>query len=208
MITIPIEDAIFVLCALVGGGLLLVTVVFDDILGGIFDALHIGFDIGGVSLMPLALSFVAMFGVGGIFATQVLDLHAAGAAAVGVVAGAIGLGLNYGLFTLLRRSEGTRPFSTGDLVGREAFVSVAIPAGRFGTITMRAEGQTHEFAATAAVEIPAGATVRISGLAGSGFMVEPHASTGVASEAPRAPQAPSPSALTDHPSDQGDSHVG
>ena len=55
MISIPIEDLIFVLCTLVGGGLLLITVLVDDILGGIFDALHIGFDIGGVSLMPLLL---------------------------------------------------------------------------------------------------------------------------------------------------------
>ena len=39
-ITIPIEDLVFVLAALVGGGLLLVTVLVDDVLGGILDALH------------------------------------------------------------------------------------------------------------------------------------------------------------------------
>jgi len=37
-ITIPIEDLVFVLAALVGGGLLLITVVLDDVLGGVLDA--------------------------------------------------------------------------------------------------------------------------------------------------------------------------
>ena len=31
MIDIPVEDFIFVVCALVGGGLLLITVLLDDI---------------------------------------------------------------------------------------------------------------------------------------------------------------------------------
>ena len=35
MPTIPVEDLVFVVCALVGGGLLLITVLVDDILGGV-----------------------------------------------------------------------------------------------------------------------------------------------------------------------------
>ena len=77
MLAVPVEDLVFVICTLVGGSLLLVTVLVDDVLGGILDALNIGFDIGGVSLMPLALAFVSMFGVGGLFATQVLGCLAA-----------------------------------------------------------------------------------------------------------------------------------
>ena len=61
MIDIPVEDFVFVVCTLVDG-LLLITVLVDDLLGAVFD-----FDIGGVSLMPLLLSFVSMFGVGGLF---------------------------------------------------------------------------------------------------------------------------------------------
>jgi hypothetical protein len=83
MITIPIEDWVFALCMLVGGGLLLITVLLDDVIGGLLEGFDIGFDIGGVSLVPLALSFIAMFGVGGLFATQVADLHGGPAAAVG-----------------------------------------------------------------------------------------------------------------------------
>ena len=160
---VPIEDLIFVVCTLIGGGLLLVTVLVDDILGGVLDALHLGFDIGGVSLMPLLLGFVSMFGVGGLFGTQVLDLHAGPAAVVGTIGGVIGFGIVFVMFSVLRRSEGANPFSTSSLVGRAASVSVSIPAGRFGSVLVKAEGQTHEFSATASVDIPTGAPVTVTG---------------------------------------------
>jgi membrane protein implicated in regulation of membrane protease activity len=178
-ITIPIEDLVFVLATLVGAGLLLVTVVVDDILGGILDSFDIGFDIGGVSLMPPLLAFIAMFGVGGLFATQVFDIHGGQAALVGVAFGGVGFGVAYGMFRALRQAEGTRPFAVTDLVGHEASVSVAIPAGRLGTVYVRAEGQTHEIAATAATDIPGGTAVRITGVAGTGLVVEPLATPGV-----------------------------
>lgn len=170
---VPIEDLIFVLCTVVGGGLLLITVLVDDILGGVLDALHIGFDIGGVSLMPLLLGFVSMFGVGGLFATQLLDLHAGPAALVGVVGGLLGVGIVFVMFSALRSSEGANPFSTASLVGRPASVAVSIPAGRFGSVLVKAEGQTHEFSATASVDVPFGTQVTVVGTAGTGLIVAP-----------------------------------
>jgi membrane protein implicated in regulation of membrane protease activity len=171
-ITIPIEDLIFVLAALVGGGLLLVTVLLDDVLGGILDALHLDFSIGGISLMPPLLAFIAMFGVGGIFATQVLALHGGPAAIVGVGFGLAGFAVAFLLFRALRRAEGGKPYSVGDLVGRTGSVSVTIPAGRLGTVYVRAEGQNHELSATATEDIPSGAAVKVIGTAGMGLVVE------------------------------------
>ena len=168
---VPIEDLIFVVCTLIGGGLLLITVLVDDILGGVLDALHIGLDIGGVSLMPLLLGFVSMFGVGGLFATQVLDLHAGPAAIVGTIGGVIGFLIVFVMFNLLRQSEGANPFSTSSLVGRPASVSVSIPAGRFGSVLVKAEGQTHEFSATAPIDIASGTAVTVTGTAGTGLVV-------------------------------------
>ena len=168
MIDIPVEDFVFVVCALVGGGLLLITVLLDDVLGAIFN-----FDIGGVSLMPLLLSFVSMFGVGGLFATQVLDVHGGQAALWGGGFGLVGLGLAYGVFSFLRRAEAPEPFSTRDLIGRDAFVQVGIPAGRSGSVLVKAEGQTHEFTATSSQEIASGTVARVTGVAGVGLIVEP-----------------------------------
>jgi membrane protein implicated in regulation of membrane protease activity len=173
MITIPVEDLVFVVCTFVGGALLLITVLVDDVLGGILDALNVHFEIGGISLMPLALSFIAMFGVGGLFATQILDLHGGAAALVGAISGTAGALLAWGLFTAFKRSEAPSPFAPSDLVGLDALVSVAIPARRWGSIQLTVEGQLHQFPATAAVDVDSGLVVRISGVAGSGLMVAP-----------------------------------
>ena len=195
-ITIPIEDTVFVLATLVGAGLLLVTVLVDDILGGILDSLHVSFDIGGVSLMPPLLAFIAMFGVGGLFATQVFDIHGGQAALVGVAFGGVGFAVAYLLFRTLRRAEGTRPFSVTDLVGREGSVSVAIPAGRLGTVYVRAEGQTHELGATSSTDIAAGTPVRVTGVAGTGLVVEPLTASAPAASPPAAPPSPPPPSAT------------
>jgi membrane protein implicated in regulation of membrane protease activity len=173
MIEIPVEDWVFAVAALVGGVLLLITVVFDDIVGGLLDGF--GFDIGGTSLTPILLGFVGMFGAGGLFATQVLDVHGGQAAVIGIVAGIGGAALAGGLFGLLKRSETEEPFNMADLVGDSAYVSVAIPADRFGSVLAHVEGQTHEFAATSDQEIPAGRTVMITGIAGSGLIVKEQA---------------------------------
>jgi membrane protein implicated in regulation of membrane protease activity len=164
-------DMIFLMCALVGGGLLLITVVLDDLFGGLLDFLD--FDIGGSSLMPILLAFVAMFGIGGLFGTQVLELSGGQAAVVGVIAGSGGAALAFVMFRLLKNSVTESPFSQDDLIGREAYGSVGIPKTRWGTISMEVEGMTQEFRATSSLDIARGQQVRISGVAGNGLIVEP-----------------------------------
>jgi len=125
-----------------------------------------------VSLMPLLLSFVSMFGVGGLFATQVLDVHGGQAAAWGGGFGIVGLAIAYFIFSALRRAEAPAPFSTRDLIGHDAYVQTGIPAGRYGSVLIKAEGQTHEFSATAPIDIPAGTVARVTGVGGTGVIVE------------------------------------
>lgn len=177
MIEIPVEDWVFAVSALVGGVLLLVTVVFDDVIGGILDGIGLGVDIAGTSITPILLGFIGMFGAGGLFATQVMDLHGAQAAIVGLVAGAGGAALAGTLFSVLQRTESGEPFKIADLVGGQAYVSVAIPAGRYGSVLVHVEGQTHEFAATADHDVPAGRNVTIIGTAGTGVIVRDESGT-------------------------------
>ena len=171
MFEIPTADLVFLVCALVGGGLLLITVLLDDILGGLLDFIDI--DLGGGSLMPLLLAFVAMFGIGGLVGTQVLELSGTMAAVLGVASGLAGAALAFLMFRFLRQSVTPPPFSQQDLVGTEAYVSVGIPKTRWGTISLKAEGQTHEFRATSDVDIARGEVVRITGVAGTGLIVAP-----------------------------------
>ncbi len=175
-------DLVFLVCALVGGGLLLITVLLDDILGGILDILDI--DVGGSSLVPILLAFVAMFGIGGLFGTQVLDLSSGQAAIVGVFAGLGGAALAYGMFRFLRSAVTESPFSQEDLIGREAYVSVAIPKTAWGTVSMEVEGTTQSFRATSSVDIARGEVVRISGATGNGLIVEPAQTTSTAPAVP------------------------
>ncbi len=181
MFETSVADTVFLICALLGGGLLLITVLLDDILGGLLEAFD--FDLGGSSLMPILLAFVAMFGVGGLFGTQVLDLSAGMASVVGVIAGIGGGFLAWAMFRFLYSSETGPPFSQEDLIGRDAYVSVAIPGTAWGTISMEVEGTTQEFRATASTDIARGQVVRISGVAGNGLIVEPAAASAPA-EAP------------------------
>jgi membrane protein implicated in regulation of membrane protease activity len=167
---LPTADQVFLICALIGGFLLLITVVLDDILGGALDFLDL--DLGGSSLMPLILAFVAMFGIGGLFGTQVLELSSGMASIVGVGFGTVGAALAWAMFRFLRNSVSPPPFSQQDLVGTDAYVTVAIPKTAWGTISLEVEGQMHEFRATSSVDIPRGETVRISGVAGTGLIVE------------------------------------
>ncbi len=173
MIDINLGDAIFTLCVLVGGALLLVTVLVDDLLGGILDSLHIPVDLGGASLMPLLLGFVSMFGVGGLFGTQALHLSTGLASIVGIGGGLIGMGVVYVMFGFFKRAEAPQAFSLMDLVGQLGRVSVGIPARRFGSVLLSYAGGTQQLTATADVDIPPGATVRVTGVAGSNLIVSP-----------------------------------
>jgi membrane-bound ClpP family serine protease len=168
-----VANTIFLICLIAGGGLLLVSVVLGDILGSVLDAMNAGVDIGGVGLMPLVLGFISMFGVGGLFCTEVFGLSSGVATLVGVGTGFAGAGFVFLLFGILARGQGPPPFSLSDLVGHTARVSVGIPAGHFGTVQLSYAGQSHELTATADHEIPAGASVRIEAVAGSNVVVAP-----------------------------------
>src|SRR5207248_10507011 len=63
----------------------LLTLIFDDLFGGILNAIHLGFDLGGVSPTPVLLGFVAMFGIGGLFGLHSFGLGPGGATIVGLV---------------------------------------------------------------------------------------------------------------------------
>jgi membrane protein implicated in regulation of membrane protease activity len=171
--TIDVANTIFVVCLAVGGILLLVTVLLGDILGGVLDGIGVDFDLGGVSLMPLLLAFVAMFGVGGLIGTEALGLSSGPASLVGALAGVGGAGIVYALFSFLRRAEAPDAFSIRDLIGRTGRVTVGIPAGRNGSVIVSHGGASDEMTATSEIEIAAGATVTIVDVVAGTLIVAP-----------------------------------
>jgi hypothetical protein len=147
-------DLVFGACLLLGGGLLLLTLIVDDIFGGLLSAIHLGFDVAGVSPTPMLLGFIAMFGVGGLFGLHSLGAGSGVATLLGVIAGSIGAGAQQ------------------DMVGSEGRVSVGIPANRFGTVLISFAGASHNMTATADTEIAAGRVVKVVAVAGTNLVVE------------------------------------
>jgi membrane protein implicated in regulation of membrane protease activity len=164
-------DLVFGACLLVGGGLLLLTLIVDDIFGGLLGAIHLGFDVAGVSPTPMLLGFIAMFGVGGLFGLHGLNAGPGVATLTGVVAGLLGAGVVFGSFKVLRGAESTESFSLQDMVGSTGRVSVGIPANRFGTVLISFAGASHNMTATADTEIPAGRDVKVVAVAGTNLVV-------------------------------------
>jgi membrane protein implicated in regulation of membrane protease activity len=171
VITIDLANVIFIGCVAVGGILLLLTVLLDDILGGLLDFLHLGFDIGGVTLMPLLLGFVSMFGVGGLFGTQLFGLSPALASLLGLVFGVIGAAIVWAMFGFLRRAEAPPQFSLNELVGVRGRVSVSIRSGHSGSVLLTYGGMTHDVSATADEDIAAGTSVEVADVTGSTLVV-------------------------------------
>src|SRR5438128_6575579 len=166
-------DVVFGTCLLVGGSLLLLTLIVDDIFGGLLGAVHLGFDVAGVSPTPMLLGFIAMFGVGGLFGLHSLNAGPGGATVVGVISGLLGAGVVFGAFKALRQAESTETFSLQDMIGSTGRVSVGIPANRFGSVLISFAGASHNMTATADAEIPAGRVVKVVAVAGTNLVVAP-----------------------------------
>jgi len=166
-------DVVFGVCLLFGGALLLLTLIVDDIFGGLLGAIHLGFDVAGVSPTPLLLGFISMFAVGGLFGLHSLGAGVGGATLSGVVAGALGTGVVFGAFKVLRQAESSETFSLQDMVGSTGRVSVGIPANKFGTVLITFAGASHNMTATADGEIPAGKQVKVVAVAGTNLVVTP-----------------------------------
>jgi membrane protein implicated in regulation of membrane protease activity len=167
---IPVEDAVFVIVALVGLVPLLVMVVFPEQVGRVVDGLDMTVDTARTPV-TLLLGFVSLFGIGGLVATHLLAIGGRQAVLAGLIAGIVGAILVWRVFPVLRESNGPSPVSVRDLVGRDASVAVAIRAGSFGSVYVKAGGGTHEYSATASADIAAGTTVTVTGALGSGLVV-------------------------------------
>jgi membrane-bound ClpP family serine protease len=166
-------DLVFGVCLLLGGGLLLLTLIVDDIFGGLLGALHLGFDVAGVSPTPLLLGFVAMFGAGGLFGLHSLDTSVGVSTLIGTAAGLVGASVAFGAFKILKQAESTDTFSLEEMVGSTGRVSVGIPANRFGTVLISFAGSSHNMTATADSEIAAGRVVKVVAVAGTNLVVAP-----------------------------------
>lgn len=149
-----LAGGIFLVIGIVGVVLLIISLVLD----GIFEAFDFGD--GPLSLTTIA-AFTAIFGFTA-FALVGAGLSTPAAGALGALAGAIGGAIAWWLSRLIRSAESSTAVTGDELVGAEAHVVLAIPAGGLGEVALVRHGERVSLSATADVAIPRGSTVRIS----------------------------------------------
>lgn len=199
MIQIDVSDTIFLFCLLVGGGLLLISVVLGELLGGIGDAVGLDHDIGGSGVVPPILAFVSLFGAGGLFASQVLDLDGTASAIVGILAGTIGAVSVGALFRALRQSEAGPEFELENVIGSTGRVKVGVGPTSVGEVEVVAMGAPRNFSATSASNCGPGTLVRVTAVAGAQLVVEPMTAAPAESPSAGVDQAGTPSEPTATP---------
>jgi membrane-bound ClpP family serine protease len=171
MLDVSSADLVFSGSLAIGGGLLLLTLILDDLFGGLLGALHLGFDVTGVSPTPMLLGFVAMFGLGGLLGEHGLGLNTGLSTLLGVGMGALGAGVVFGAFKALKNQESSTTFSLQDMIGSQGRVAIGIPAQHFGSVFVSFQGSSHNLTATADTDIAAGKTVKIIGVTGPNLVV-------------------------------------
>jgi membrane protein implicated in regulation of membrane protease activity len=165
----------------VGFLLLLGMLLLGDIFGGDHDVSahdgvldHADADFGGPSVFSLRMmaSFLTAFGVGGIVG-RYYDLSHPAASGIGVVAGVVMAAIVYQFAKLLYSQQASSEVRVTSLVGRTAEVSVAIPAGGVGQVTLSVGGERSEHLARAdgTLSIARGAEVTVTGLRGDSLIV-------------------------------------
>jgi membrane protein implicated in regulation of membrane protease activity len=159
---------------------LLSMLVFGDIFGdhdvdhGGFD--HGGADAGGPSILSVRVmaAFLTAFGVGGVVARYYSFSHPA-SSGVGVVAGVVMAGLVYQFAKLLYSQQASSEVRMQGLIGATAEVSVAIPEGGVGQISLSSGGERSEHIARSADgrALSRGTTVVVTALGAQAVVVKP-----------------------------------
>jgi membrane protein implicated in regulation of membrane protease activity len=133
-------------------------------------------DFGGPSMFSARImaSFLTAFGVGGVVARYYSLPHPA-ASGVGIVAGVVMAGIVYQFAKILYSQQASSQISMTTLVGQNAEVCVAIPAGGVGQVTLTYGGQRSDHLARAADSqaVSRGTEVVITGLRGDSIVVTP-----------------------------------
>ncbi|MFF8194751.1 hypothetical protein ACF05L_28685 [Streptomyces bobili] len=144
--------------------LLVLSLVFDGFLEGLFDGVGVldGL-LDGVLSLPVIAGFVSMLGFSGAIAMGTTGVGAVGATAIGTPAGLVTGWLAYRLSRmLLSDRSGVAPRDV-DLIGASGSVVTAIPAAGYGEVLVHLAGQPVKLAAKSPVPVARGAEVWVEG---------------------------------------------
>ncbi|MDN3296823.1 hypothetical protein QWM81_22800 [Streptomyces ficellus] len=145
--------------------LLVLALLFDGLLEGVFDGFGGGLD--GLLSLPVIAGFMSMLGFAGAITLGATGLGAAGAAGVGVLAGIGAAWLTWRLSGALMRGRTDEAPRGDDLVGTSGSVVTAIPASGYGEVLLHLGGQPVKYAAKSATPVARGTEVWVDSVLSS-----------------------------------------
>ena len=159
--------------------LLLVLLFVGEVFGGDHDLGHdgdIGAHDGGPSIFSIRImaAFLTAFGAGGVIA-RYYELSHVAASGLGIVCGVVMAGIVYQFAKWLYSQQASTDLRLDRLIGASGEVSVAIPQGGVGQITVSAAGERTEHIARTSDGRPIarGVPVTVTGLGGDSLIVAP-----------------------------------
>ena len=148
----------FVIIGGLGLAIVVVSLLFGDLLDGVFEFAHFDVADGWLST-PVLGAFLAAFGFAGALLLRGLEMSVLGASAGGLVAGVTLGGITMTLVRALMNMPTDPTPRTGDLVGKLATVVTRIPEGGLGEVALTASGQRMKLSARSDTPIANGTTV-------------------------------------------------
>lgn len=166
---------IFLGLGIAGIVLLVLSLVLDGVLEGLFDGAGVLdglFD--GLLSLPVIAGFVSMLGFGGAIVLGTTGLGAGAATAAGALAGAGAGWLTWRTTRALMRDQTAATPRGDDLVGTAGSVVTAIPADGYGEVLLPLAGQRVKFAARSSAAVARGTEVWVeSALTSTSVAVRP-----------------------------------
>lgn len=177
--------AIYVISLIVGAGFVLISFLLSGVFGGAADSLEASADVavdaghpGELHFSPLSPTvicfFLTAFGATGFFLREYTNVPLAAEVLLALIGGllfAAVVGAIY--FKVLHAAQGSTHVRVEEAVGREAEVTVSIPAKGVGQISFILGGRRTGVArAVDDSDIPARSIVRIAKIVGSTYYVE------------------------------------
>ncbi|MCX4512183.1 hypothetical protein OHA27_18110 [Streptomyces sp. NBC_01619] len=136
--------------------LLVLALIFDGVLDGIFDA-PAGLD--GLLSLPVIAGFVSMLGFAGALTLGTTSLGTAAASGIGAVAGAGAGWATWRFSRALMSDRGADAPRGEDLVGSTGTVVTGIPADGYGEVLLYHGGRPTKYAARSSAPVARGAEV-------------------------------------------------
>lgn len=150
--------AIFLTIGIVGLVIVAASLLFGEIIDGVFDLDFLGGDLFSV---PSLAAFLGAFGFGGVISLSLVDVTGI-AVVVGIVAGVLAAWGATALTRALTRGEDAATFRSDSLVGATGRVITDIPESGYGEVRIFGTGGSRKRSARADTAIPAGTEVWIA----------------------------------------------